>query len=493
VDFEDRPAQPHSHHVARAADITLATADELQFDLDDPGYGLDLGPSDGIGSQDFDLDLGLDFGDNLSAVEVGRDAADPRLSDAIGGQFDGVNGDLDRLSNRSRDLSEHPFADIDMDFGGDLAGTEMNLGLDFGDREKTPGQTRSPSRACKCHPALTYIYLTSDVASPLTEGPVTPPPDANITPRKSPTKHQRQPKPQKQIIDNVTELADGPGARIGRGRNAGLGAPTTKDVSEIVTSQHFLPRSSVVMRLLEIRDDPLAHFLPTITKDGNSYFCAAPPGLAPELAELFMRPLKGGLANKRKGGELDKGGNKKMRMFGEDLDDVEQGMHAGSMPPSVGLGSDILGRGSVGPGLDFGDMPGIDDFQMDVGGDFDVGGDPYQRGKSVAHTDQSRMSTPGAGLLDDGEETYADLTCPIAMFDVRPNTQSQNQTQETETEAAGEGKGYSKNTVKALGIIRKELMPRNDGEVEDEEVDKVLSFKKMSEKVLSIQFLLTLF
>jgi len=149
------------------ADITLATADDLPFDLDDPGYGFDLGPSDGIGSQDFDLDLGLDFGDGPvsvngyedMSVEVGRDAAAPRLSlDSHVLGNDGMDVDMDLISNRSksRAASEHPFAaGMDMDFGPDLGAIDFDLGVDFGDkipssdREKTPGQTRSSSRACK--------------------------------------------------------------------------------------------------------------------------------------------------------------------------------------------------------------------------------------------------------------------------------------------------------------------------------------------------------
>jgi cohesin complex subunit SCC1 len=150
------------------ADITLATANDLAFDLDDAGYGFDLGPSDGIGSQDFDIDLGLDFGDGPASVngnedmsmEVGRrDAAASRLS--IDSRIIGDNAmdvDLDLASNKSRSRapSEHPFgADLDFDFGHDLAGVDLDLGVDFGDklppsdREKTPGQTRASSRACE--------------------------------------------------------------------------------------------------------------------------------------------------------------------------------------------------------------------------------------------------------------------------------------------------------------------------------------------------------
>jgi cohesin complex subunit SCC1 len=102
VDFEERPVPTQSQHVARAADITLTVADDLPLDLDDPGYGFDLGPADGIGSGDFDIDLGLDFGDGTlnASVEQGRNA---------------VEGD------------SHPPSD----------------------REQTPGQVWSPSRGCK--------------------------------------------------------------------------------------------------------------------------------------------------------------------------------------------------------------------------------------------------------------------------------------------------------------------------------------------------------
>jgi len=263
-----------------------------------------------------------------------------------------------------------------------------------------------------------------------------------------------------------------------------------KDLSNILTEQHFLPRSSVVMRLLEIRDDPLAHFLPTkVTPDGT-FFCVAPPGLAPELADMFLQPVQNVLATKKRGLSPEKGANKRPRLDGSVIgeDEVEIARRAGSLAPSI-LGSEVLGRGSVGPGggLDFGDNIGIgmDDFQLDMGGDFEMGGDQdlgRARSKSVAPTDRSRMSTPAAdGVpIEDGDETYADATCPIAIFDIQP---SQSQEAENETEAiTNEGKGYSKNTIKALGIIRKELQPVAD----EEGQEKVISFRKMSDKVCSV-------
>jgi hypothetical protein len=129
----------------------------------------------------------------------------------------------------------------------------------------------------------------------------------------------------------------------------------------------------------------------------------------------------------------------------------------------------------------------MDDFQMDVP-DFEMGGvglelDNGGRDKSVAGTDRSRMTTPAAdGMpLEDGDETYADATCPIAMFDVRPSSQTQGTDKDAEA-IDNEGKGYSKNTVKALGIIRKDLQPAVGGEIED----KVISFRKMSDKACQL-------
>ncbi|EGO00064.1 hypothetical protein SERLA73DRAFT_52994, partial [Serpula lacrymans var. lacrymans S7.3] len=499
IDFEDRPLDaPQGHHVARQADITLATADDFQFDLDDPGYGFDLGPSDGIGSQDYaELDLGLDFGDgpvsvsggndNMS-VEVGRDAPTPRsFRESLDSHLMGRAGidELDIISQRSRELSEHPFGaemDVDPGFGPDIGAMEIDLGVDFGDRppserEKTPGQTRSLSR----------------MSSPLTEPPQTPPPGVNLTPHaaaqaaaqeEAAAKAKRKAKDKKQIIDSVTELADGPGANIGRGRHGGLGAPITKDVSDILTEQHFLPRSSMVMRLLEIRDDPLAHFLPTKVMPDGTYFCAGPPGLAPELNELFMRPLQNAIAPKRRGPPGERSPRKRPRVEESvhEEEAVEQARRDASIAPSIAVGSEAFGRpGSAAPdsGFDFGDAgaPVIDDFQMDVGGEFPAAQDQLdvisRRSRSSPLTELSRLSTP-AVEGEEGEETYADLACPIASFDVRP---SQTQTQEREVEPAdGEGGGYSKNTVKALGILRKELQPEGEGE------EPMMSFRQMSDK-----------
>ncbi|KAI6157783.1 Rec8 like protein-domain-containing protein [Pisolithus tinctorius] len=485
IDFEDRIAEPQGHHVARQADITLQTADEFQLDLDDPGYGFDLGPSDGIGSQDFsELDLGLDFGDGpVSAangsVEVGRDAPTPRSARESLESLMGRDTEKDDFfSHVSRAASEYRFSvdrDTDMPFGPDIGGMDVDLGLDFGDgplSEPERMRTRSPSR----------------MSSPLTEPPQTPPPDLQLTPRAATevlpgedveveaTKVKRKPREKKQIIDAVIELTDKGGARRGRG----FGPPVVQDLSDILTEQRFLPRSSMVMRLMEIREDPLAHFLPTKVTPEGTYLCVGPPGLVPELTDLFMRPIQSGPLSKKRGTSPGKGSRKKPRVEGsvQDEEEVEQARRDVSVAPSAGVPGEALGpRASLAPdsgGFEFGDMTGVvDDFQMDVPGEFPTAQEDLrvERARSVAPSELTRLSTPG--VEGEEEESYADLTCPIAAFDVRPLPSTQSQ----ETDGDTDSKGYSKNTVKALAIIRKELQPGHDnGQA------AVMSFSKMAQK-----------
>ncbi|KAH9935672.1 Rec8 like protein-domain-containing protein [Fomitopsis serialis] len=489
MDFDDQIVQPGGQHIAKVADITLANAEDYQFDFDDPGYGFDLGPSDGIGSQDYEP-LGIDFGEGTGDVEerrseaeddsmsvgVGRDAAQSVGGrESLDAQFFGRPGaDIDLASVRSREASARPFDDIDLDFGGDI-----DLGISFDpmplpapepmqidDQALTPQTPRlTPSRA----------------SSPLTEPPQTPPPGVELTPRvevPEAGKAPRKKKEKKQIIDAVTELAEGPGARVGRGRGAAVGSQQV-DVSGIVTEHHYLPGSSVVMRLLEIREDPVAHFLPTRTTAAGTFFCAAPPGLTPELAEMFMRPVESLSAPKRRGEQAERPPSKRARVEGTPAaeEEVEQARRA-SVAPSVALGSDVLGRPSVAPGdLEFDNTGGIEDFQlpefqMDTGAEMlpEVG-----RERSAVPSELSRLSTPPPDApVEEGEESYADVTCPIAIFDDRTSQQSQSDSQ---AGASDDGNGYSKNTVKALTVIRKELQP-----IPGQEQEKAMSFRQMSQK-----------
>ena len=83
-----------------------------------------------------------------------------------------------------------------------------------------------------------------------------------------------------------------------------------------------------------------------------------------------------------------------------------------------------------------------------------------------------------APFLEEGDESHEDVTCPIALFDDQ-TVASQSQSQSQTSEGSDDEKGYSKNTVKALAVIRRELQPNA---VEPEE-DKYMSFNNMAQKV----------
>jgi cohesin complex subunit SCC1 len=435
--------------------------------------------------------------DDMS-VEVGRDAAPLRAPrESLDSHLLAQGADeLDLLSHHSRAPSEHPFAD-DMGFGfGPEDGLNIDLDLDFDDHPvseggKTPGQTRSPSRACtsRVHSHFCVQLLISDPASPLSDVPLTPPADIEMEAPmvviekqagqlEEPTVEDRRKRKKKQIFDDLTELE-------GRGRG-GLGPLNAVDVSSILTDHQYLPRSSVVMRLLEIREDPISHFLPTKVTPNGTFFFAGPPGIAPELQEMFMRPISTFVpASKRRGTSPEKPQSKRARIEPEGEpssvvpeDEGEPGQaRRASVAPSHGVGSEVLGgRESVGPVFEFDNAGlGMEDFQMDLGG-ADIPPVELVREKSVAPSELTRISRASTPAVEagEGEETYADLECPIAVFDMKGSSQMS----EDSAGASSDGKGYSKNTVRALGIVRKELEPaEGDGE------DKVMSFNHMATKV----------
>lgn len=100
------------------------------------------------------------------SVEVGRDAAPRRaFRESLDSHMIGAHGadDLDLLSVRSRAQSERPFGDdVDMGFGPDDGGMDVDLGISFGDEPLSehalsehapsihaPTPHLTPSRACK--------------------------------------------------------------------------------------------------------------------------------------------------------------------------------------------------------------------------------------------------------------------------------------------------------------------------------------------------------
>lgn len=304
----------------------------------------------------------------------------------------------------------------------------------------------------------------------MTELPATPPHqtvDITVAQDAHMNKSKKKHRDKKQIIDSVTEILP---SKMNR-RGVAAANPLNTDISSITTEQHFLPRSSVVIRLLEIRDDPLSHFLPVQVTQRGTFFSAAPPGLTPELSELFMHPTQGSTAQKRKASSPSSSPTKRLRQ------DVEQARRAGTLPPSPMLEDIHLDRKSPGidAGFEFPDPSAVmDDFELRVPMGLDM---DDERARSVV-TDRSRLSSLAPDAV-----IYGDSTCPISIFDVhQPPTQPSQPAdidQEQPETAEHDKHGYSKNTIKALGLIRKELQPG----LEEEAERKMLSFTKMSHKV----------
>ena len=491
-DFQYRPTPSQGQHIARRADVTLAAFDDFQMDYS--GYYDDLGPDDGIGSQDYALPL--DFGpqpgeeepiegseapgpeDETMSIEVGREAAPARAPrESIDSRLFGQGRDeADIASVVSRAVSEQPFDDFGLG-AGDL--TIEGLTFDdvvvpvISDREKTPGQT---TRACQYSSLCSYIALLTHLpASPLTEPPQTPP-DIQATPQPV-EKAKRRVKEKKAIVDEETEM---PGARTGRG--AGVFARNDRDISDILTQHQYLPRSALVMQLMEIRNDPLAYFMPTKVTPQGTFVYAGPPGLSGELAEMFMRPA---LPTPGKKQPKPPSTGKKRKVSGRESEgdeEVERVRKRAHVPESIGVPSEALGRMSLEPGLEFETAAPVEEFQMPLVEDVpmpDVSVEqeqiPRGRSTSIAPSHRSRMSTPALENppFDETEPTYADSTCPIAMFDER-GASSQAP---SEGETQRDGKGYSRNTIKALGLIRGEL------QVEEGGAEGVMSFNEMANKV----------
>ncbi|KAG8691498.1 sister chromatid cohesion protein 1 [Ceratobasidium sp. 423] len=526
LDFAVSQAPGATQNLARPADITLANAGDITLALDDTGYGFDLGPLDGIGSQDLDIDLGLDLdgekapstkdadGDETMSLEAPRDAPAPRsaresLASAFLGRGD---DDLERLTQRSRsktrELTLEPEPGISFDIGMDIdiGGLEGGIDLGIGFDEPTaptpapapevgpptPAAPTAPEDTTQLEGEKTPLADRSRASTPLSEPPPTPG-AGDVLPGITPTTAERISKKaeeteklsgrkkatsKKLVVDTVAELAE---ERRGR---------RDEDLSAIQTEQQFLPNNTTVARLLEIRADPIAHFLPTKSTPNGTFFCAAPPGLPPALAEMFMFPTtnlrraRGATpaatpgappAERDEEEELRTPKRARISVPGEEPE-VEFGMHrepSERAPSERPFGADITFPTSEGLGPLGEEQP----FDLgDVTVDVSMGRQPSlpkSRAQSVAADDEvrSRYSTPGPG------QAFEDVECAIAAFDHRAKG-VETQTQTSESEVAGEGqvKGVSKNTAKALALLQDRLQPDETGE------EKVLSFAQVSTK-----------
>ena len=505
-----KPGEASSSHVARAADITLPHVDYAAFDdTFDMASGID-----GIASQDFDPDGGLDLGleddlrdnarrdefgrlvdengdplieDDSMSIGVGRDAPSDAGRQSVGsmlhlGQDDGLNLGSDRAA--SIGLPDFDLGGGGLDLGLDDAGLDLGLdapeGMDI-DRPSTPppGDTSM---------ALAMADMTPHTAARIRDA---------AEKRQLEEAASKQAKARKQIVDARTEL---PESQLGGRPLGGLsqtlsqGAIQGANLDNILTEERYLPRSRAYLQLLTIREDPTSHFLPYAdpsNKDKSSLF-VGPTGLVPELSELFTFDF--GAMRRRRAAALaeEEGPNKRARLgaFDDEENEVARREDA-ARRESLGLapfGDDDNLDLTLG-GNDGFDLPPLDD-NLDLGlGDAaprrsqrkSKGAEQEETGRLPA---LSRLSTPD--IDDQYDSITATSSNPLAGFDARPAEDQPDEVAAaiaSSEEAEANTQGWSKNTVRAVRVVRSQLSAAEDEETAPPFVeDKKISFAKISDK-----------
>lgn len=495
-----------SHIAASSADITLRD-DFGAFDLNanDLGFGDDAFAGFGVegwGDEDA-LDLGLvdeatgalaapstkstprkrkragEGDDDDESVELGRDApASVERASARGSIADdfaaGDNDDLLAMGDGFPDNNNNydkaggdfgGFGDNTFDFGyddhADLLPQHEPVPED-GDANATPKKNVSQS---------TTLGLTPKTAAALAKGA-------------SPNKRQKlSTAARKQVVDKETQLD----------------LDSMRQKENQFVEPRFLPRSRHDLRLLEIANDPAAYYLPRAVEKGkDKYVISAPPGLAPELEELFMFPSRD---------NVGRGASVAPSVANADDLDVELGRRASGAPDLDGFGGGgFPDAGGFDTSFGFGADNGADETGL---GGFDTGFDDALNAAPIQFDDDGLPIQPGgddAGLApsqskrakgkgkavaeettpfeDDEEEdeTAGRVVSkgPLAVFDTASATartsstsasQAQQQTstqshsldadEEEDALAASSHFGaddkVSRNTVKALGVLRDEF------------------------------------
>lgn len=294
----------------------------------------------------------------------------------------------------------------------------------------------------------------------MTELPLTPPSntldlnalnvdDGKLTARK-------KARGKRQIVDSITEIQGDIESSYSR-------FDDTQDAVGTMGEQQFLRKSPIVLRLLEIHNNPTTHFFNGKGKQQHSLHCAAPSGLGSELIRLFMRPAGRHLALKRSLSPSEQPSFKRPRNENiEEMPDaeLERGRKDASPTASLRLGSDVLRR-SIDFDIVAEDRTTYFDDQMDVRQDnFEL-----ELDMPSAHVPKLPQEQERADVVD---ETLADDTCPLADF-------SSGSLRHSEP-SVGSG-SFSKNTLKAMEIIRKDLVSSGPSGTL-----KTLNFQALSDK-----------
>ncbi|CAH7674487.1 Rec8 like protein-domain-containing protein [Phakopsora pachyrhizi] len=470
-------AEPHSMlGINNHSDLGLDDLMEEEVGLLGDGLGFDLGLDledldeprqprrrrENRGAED---QFGYNMeGDETMEVEIGRDApgtVDRRSArDSIAPDLSaaGMDTSLDKTfesNNRDGDISlgvENENIDFEKSgvgqnfFPENFGDQNLDLGLDVGLNDENMA------------------------------GPDEQQPARNYHKGQPPKKRLRH-----QLVDLVTELdpADHPSSSL---------APNSELAATASSRSRFLPEDRYQLEYYRLSLDPSHHeLLPKLLEvDGRNWLMAAPIGVCKELQDLFRFPTDG------KPTSLTSGSKKRARedddqIEEEEAEDVpsEQGRRAQSIVPDadetfsrMGGGADNTFDLGGGVGEDSGMFGGGEDFRFEA----QVEREDHQPTEDEGRVERDEIRTgnelnkvpspPLEQRLPKRAPRAKGETSKLDIFDEPGNTQpSQNNEAETERNETGVTK-WSKNTVKALTVLRDEL---------DDE-DDVFGFKDVSQK-----------
>lgn len=484
-------------HTARESDITLPRNTYGLYDDDYAAAAADLYAEGGIGSQDWDesgqsLDLGLDLG--LDLDEPMPDAGDDHLSVGLGREpGPGHDRDLVSVAGSERP-SERLSVGLDFPTAGPGAADDLPP-LDFGGFEDMPPLDDMPPLEDMPEPGpgsrvRTPVPVPEGGDDDTLEllGNVSPGTLARIRDAASrraaqiqrPARAEGRP-----LVDRVLETQQG---------RAAVQRP-----DDIVQEGDLLPADPAEMEVRTIANDPIGYYVPELApaaiKEAGSFY-AGPESLAPNLRSLFTFTYD---QVRRKQIALDEAlpepSPKRARLTpGADmtgLTDLGLGRDAAAPRASLGPFPDQplpAGPGAADDLLPLDDMPALDDMPdlpplegkqpEDLGADLTLpeeeeemtlrrstrtraarGGEPHLVDLPELPP-LSRMSTPeadeGLGFLPTASDPLRgfqggyDPTAAAAVA----SAQAMPAVGDDSTTA-----GWSRNTVRALGVLRDQLVP----------------------------------
>lgn len=418
---------------------------------------------EGFGDGDlFDLDAGMGFplDETTDLGLVVRRDSQGREVDANGDVIDEDNSSIgvarDAPSQQGGRRSSI-LGDITDNFGA------MDAGLDLGLEEFEAQRQRSST------PANQTQSLLQDLT----------PRTAIKVQQAAEKRAATSEKIKKQIIDSQTELQD-VSFRASKANRANL--------LSIIAEEQYLPRSRTYMKLLEMNANPARHLLPFLAGSGGNNLTtfAGSKGLAPQLSELFTFDTSALRRQRSPSVDLQEEDRREKRQktdafYGGD-DTIEIGRRA---EETSDLGLDRTGLGLDTTMGNFGgdeempfDLPAID-AETSVA---DLGPRRSQRKRITGgqerenafdqQGDLPRLATPSVLSEGDGQTSVHDSPSSsnlLGAFESRVNGEATNLAAETQASTQA---GMSKNTARAIKVLRKKF-GNQEGDDDDEEEEAI--------------------